>query len=280
MNYSNLFLLIKYIFGIRTMISSLALLSTAALIITPTASCKEQTQAERPLMIFAASDLRYAMEDLKDEFIKKFPEAKIDTVYGSSGKAYTQIKNSAPYDLFFSANMDYPLRLQEEGLTEGGVHLYALGYIVIWTKSGSGYDASRGYDFLKEQNVKKIAIANPEHAPYGVASMEALKTHNLWDELQPKFVLGENISQAAQFVSSGAADAGIIAWSLALAPEMRKMEGSIYRISPKDHKELRQGFAIIKSEKKHPLAQPFSEFIRSREAKQIMKKYGFEVPEK
>jgi molybdate transport system substrate-binding protein len=232
-----------------------------------------------PLRIFAASDLRYAMDEMIAEFRKKHPDATVEPIYGSSGKAYAQIRSGAPYDLFFSASIDYPESLIREGFGAGESHLYAIGRIVLWVRRGFGVDLRRGLELLRDPSVRKIAIANPEHAPYGIAAREALIKKGVWDEVKRKIVMGENIAQAAHFAASGATDVGIIAYSLALSPEMRSL-GEFRLIDATDHAPLRQGFIITKRGAAHPTARSFADFILGPEAKRIFQKYGFVVPEK
>ena len=233
---------------------------------------------DRALTVFAAADLRYAMEEVVNSFKKNHPTTKIETIYGSSGRAYAQIRNAAPYDLYFSANIEYPERLLQDGHGIGEATLYAIGRIVLWQRKGGKLDLSKGMGVLRDPSIRRISIANPEHAPYGVAGMEAMKTHGLWEELQPKLVMGENISQAAHFIASGAADVGIIAYSLALAPEMKQLGEPLELIDAKDHNPLRQGYMITNYGAKHPQSRTFADFVESEEGKATLKMYGFEVP--
>ncbi|NUN13553.1 MAG: molybdate ABC transporter substrate-binding protein [Myxococcales bacterium] len=232
----------------------------------------------QPLTIFGASDLRYALDEVVLAFKKKNPGAEIQTTYGSSGKAYAQIRNGAPYDLYFSANISYPETLVKEGFGVGEAKLYAIGRIVLWQRKGGKLDLSKGVKLLTDNSVRKIAIANPEHAPYGVAAKETFIKHGIWDQIQSRLVMGENISQTAHFVASGAADVGIIAYSLAIAPDTKTLGEPYVLIHKDDHAPLRQGYMITKSGSKKPLAKPFAEFLESNEGKEILKKYGFEVP--
>ena len=143
-------------------------------------------------------------------------------IYGSSGNFAQQLQNGAPFDMFFSANLDYPKQLEAAGLTEPGTfYQYAIGKIVVWVPNDSKLDLSSGLKALLDPSIKKIAIANPQHAPYGKAAVAALQKENIYDQVKDKFVLGENISQTASFVASGSADVGMIALSLALSPNMK-----------------------------------------------------------
>jgi len=234
---------------------------------------------DRPLTVFGAADLRYAMDEVVTAFKQVHPSANIETLYGSSGKAYAQIHNGAPYDLYFSANIDYPERLLRDSHGIGEAKLYAIGRVVLWQRKGGTLDLSKGMDVLRDPAIRRLAIANPEHAPYGVAGMETLKTHGLWEKLQSKLVMGENISQTAHFAATGAADVGIIAYSLALAPEMKEKGEPFVLIDATDHNPLRQGYMITNHGAGHPLSKPFSAFVESTQGKNILKQYGFEVPQ-
>src|SRR5438270_1183070 len=170
------------------------------------------------LNVAAASDLSFAMKELAASYEKQTGTA-VKVTLGSSGNFFTQIQNGAPFDLFFSADIDYPRKLEAAGLGEPGtVYQYATGNIVIWVPAGSRLEVSKGLAVLTDPTVRKIAIANPKHAPYGRAAVAAMTKQGIYDKITDKLVFGENISQTAQFVESGNADVGIIALSLALAP--------------------------------------------------------------
>lgn len=233
----------------------------------------------RPLTVFGAADLRYAMDEVVTTFKQIHPSVNIETIYGSSGKAYAQIRNGAPYDLYFSANIDYPEKLLQEGYGIGEAKLYAIGRIVLWQRRGGKLDLSKGLELLRDPSIRRIAIANPEHAPYGVAGMESLKTQGIWEEVQSRLVMGENISQTAHFAAAGTAEVGIIAYSLALAPEMKELGEPFVLIDATDHSPLRQGYMITNHGAKHPLSKEFSAFVESAQGKNILKQYGFEVPQ-
>jgi molybdate transport system substrate-binding protein len=225
------------------------------------------------LLIAAASDLKFALDSVVVKFKKENPKAIIDLTYGSSGKLYEQISQSAPFDLFFSADIEYPLNLKKKGVALSEVYHYGRGRIVIWSK---GIDPNKlGAKSLEDKSIVKIAIANPAHAPYGRRAEEALKYYKLYDQLQNKLVFGENISQTAQFVTTGAADIGIIALSLALSPTMKQQEGMYYLIPETSHKPLDQGFVILRNAAKNPWAIKFKDFMLSADAKKILRYFGF-----
>ena len=198
---------------------------------------------------------------------------------GSSGNFYAQIQNGAPFDLYFSADIGYPKKLEEAGLTvPGSIYRYAVGRIVIWTALESRINVAKGIDALKDPNIKKVAIANPKHAPYGRAAVAAMEHFKVYDQVKDRLVFGENISQAAQFIESGACEIGIIALSLAVAPTM-KSKGTYWEIPSDAHPPLEQGAAILKSSKQQETAKHFLEFMRGKEGQEIMTRYGFTLPQ-
>src|SRR5450759_4823716 len=201
------------------------------------------------ITVAAASDLNYALKDLAPRFEKKTGN-KVSLSFGSSGNLYSQIQGGAPYDLFFSADMTYPQKLASAGLVEGRwLRTYAIGHLVLWVPNGSSFDPQKlKMDLLIEPSVQRIAIANPEHAPYGRAAMAALEHFGVKDRVAGKLVFGENISQAAQFVQSGNAQASLIALSLAVSPAM-KDSGRYWELPTDSYPELQQGVALLASSK-------------------------------
>jgi molybdate transport system substrate-binding protein len=236
-------------------------------------------EPERTLTIAAASDLKFALDELVREFRARNPEADLQVTYGSSGNFLAQIANGAPYDLYLSADAAYPRRLAEQGLVhESGVFLYAVGRLVLWVPEGSELAVeSLGMKALLEPAARRIAIANPQHAPYGRAAEEALKRLGLHDAVKDKLVLGENIAQTAQFVQSGAADVGLIALALALAPAM-KDQGRYQEVPFDAYPRLEQGGAILKRARDVELALRFRDFLLGEEGKALLKRYGFFLP--
>ncbi|MBW8330438.1 MAG: molybdate ABC transporter substrate-binding protein [Prolixibacteraceae bacterium] len=224
--------------------------------------------------VAAAADLRYAMDEVVKEFKKTNSGANIEVIYGSSGNAFTQISNGAPFDLYFSADIVYPKKLKEAGLTLTEPKLYAIGRIVLWSAS---LDVSKGLSVLAEKPKIKIATANPEHAPYGQRSVEVLKFYRLYEKVEKQLIYGENISQAAQFCLSGNAEAGLIALSLVLSPSMSN-QGKYFLIDEKSHRPLEQAYVILNHAKQNRVAFEFSEFISGPAARLIFEKYGFTLP--
>ena len=188
-----------------------------ALIALAAAVCMSQLCAAQQISVAAAADLQFAMQDIAARFQKETGKT-VKVTYGSSGNFFQQLQNGAPFDMFFSANLDYPKKLEAAGLTvPGSYYQYARGKIVIWVPNESKLDLSSGIQALLNPSIQKIAIANPQHAPYGQAAVAAMQKENVYDKVKDKLVLGENISQTASFVVSGSADVGIVALSLALS---------------------------------------------------------------
>jgi molybdate transport system substrate-binding protein len=233
----------------------------------------------RTVRVAAASDLQFAMGEVIVEFQKANPTIQVTPTYGSSGNFFSQLSNKAPFDIFFSADIDYPRQLDEAGLTlKASLFDYAVGRIVVWVPQDSPIDVeSLGIESLTHSSVKKIAIANPVHAPYGRAAEAALKTLGLYDRVQDKLVLGENITQTAQFVDSGAADIGLIALSLAVAPQM-KDKGRYWLVPVDSHPVLEQGGVILAWAKDVEATGQFQAFVTGDVGRAILKRYGFVLP--
>src|SRR6202166_2141247 len=227
--------------------------------------------------VAAAADLKFAMTELASQFEKQ-SGAKLNVTYGSSGNFLTQIQNGAPFDLFFSADSEYPKKLEAAGLAEPGtLREYAVGHMVIWTSRDSGIDAAKaGWQALLDQRVKKIAIANPEHAPYGRAALAALKKAGIYEQVKDKLVYGENISQAAEFVQSGNAQTGIIALSLAVSPAMKN--GNKWEISADSYPPIKQTAILLKASKNKDAARRFLDFVSGPQGREILQRFGFTVP--
>ncbi len=234
--------------------------------------CKAQE-----ITVAAAADLQFVMQDVSARFQKETGKT-VKLIYGSSGNFSQQIQNGAPFDMFFSANLDYAKKLEAAGLTEPGtLYQYATGKIVVWVPNDSKLDLSAGLQALLNPAIKKIAIANPQHAPYGQAAVAAMKKENVYDKIADKLVLGENISQTASFVVSRAADAGIVALSLALSPNM-KDKGRYAEIPGADYPPIEQACVILKSSQQKATAQSFLNFIKTPAAAELFRTYGFAMP--
>jgi molybdate transport system substrate-binding protein len=239
--------------------------------------CISQLCVSQEINVAAAADLQFAMQDIAGRFQKETGKT-VKPIYGSSGNFFQQIQSGAPFDVFFSANLDYPEKLEAGGLTEpGSYYEYARGKIVIWVPSGSKLDLGSGMKALLDPSVKKIAIANPQHAPYGQAAVAAMLREKIYDQLKDKFVLGENISQTASFVVSGAADVGIVALSLALSPNM-KDKGRYAEVPSEQYPPIEQACVILRSSKNKDVARQFLTFIKTGAISDVLKNYGFDVP--
>jgi molybdate transport system substrate-binding protein len=232
----------------------------------------------RPLTVAAASDLKFALEEVGREWHARRPDIEVRVTYGSSGSFFAQISNRAPFDMFFSADMEYVRRLQAEGLTvPGSEFVYATGRIVLWSRSESSLDVTRGVAALRAASVRRVAVANPQHAPYGRAAEAALKSLGVYEEVRPKLVFGEDVSQAAQFVESGAADAGIIALSLALSPTLSR-EGRFWEFPVESYPKMEQGAVTLKRARDVEAASAFRSFILGGTGLTILKRFGFFAP--
>jgi molybdate transport system substrate-binding protein len=229
------------------------------------------------ITVAAASDLQFAFHDVGERF-EKATGKQVKLIFGSSGNFFAQLQNGAPFDVFFSADIDYPKRLVTAGLAEPGtLYSYARGKIALWAPTQSKLDLGRGLRVLLDPSIQKVAIANPAHAPYGRAAVAALRHENLYDQVSPKFVLGENISQTATFVVSGGADVGILALSLALAPSMKE-KGRYAEIPQEDYPAIEQGAVILKSSPHKDIARQFIEFVKTPPIQDLLRGYGFAVP--
>ena len=224
------------------------------------------------LTIAAAADLKYALDSLVTVFNQQHPAARVTVVYGSSGKFYEQLRHGAPFDLFFSADSDYPRRLQQASLTASAPRPYALGRLVLWSKKLD--PSAQGLNTLLDPRVRHVAIANPAHAPYGRLAEEVLRHYHLSERVAPKVVRGENIGQAAQYAATGAADAGLLAYALALSPALRRA-GRFYLIPASAHSPLRQSFVVLKRAQDNPTAAAFAAFVAGPAARPVFRKYGF-----
>ncbi len=228
--------------------------------------------------VAAASDLKFAIEEVAARFEKETGQ-KLRLAFGSSGNFKTQILQGAPFHLFMSADEGFVYELADAGKTADRGRAYALGRIGIMVPPGSPLKPDGELKdlaaALKDGRVQKFAIANPDHAPYGARAKEALQHAGLWEAIQPRLVLGENISQTAQFATSGSTQGGIIALSLALAPAVAKT-GSFQLIPQGWHRPLKQRMVLVKGAP--PAAKAFYEYISTPTAQEIMVRYGFAMP--
>jgi molybdate transport system substrate-binding protein len=233
------------------------------------------------LLVAAASDLSYCMDELGAAFARQAPQAKlkveVKVSLGASGNFFTQIRNGAPFDVFLSADMDYPRQLARDGAADGATLMpYALGRIVLWSLDPR-FDPKLGMAVLRDSRLDRIAIANPAVAPYGRAARAAIEAAGAWQAVQPKLVIGENIAQTVQFVQSGNAQVGIVSYASVLSPRL-KGSGSYYLIDDAGMAPIEQGAIVTAHGKANPLAARFVQYLASPAARAILQRHGFGLP--
>jgi molybdate transport system substrate-binding protein len=230
----------------------------------------------QPIAVAAASDLQSALPPIASSF-ERDTGLKVQLTFGSSGNFFAQIQNGAPFDLFLSADIDYPRRLDAAGLAKhGSLFQYATGRLVLWARKDAGIDLSRGLGAVADARVRRIAVANPEHAPYGRAAIDALRHEGLYDRVKDKLVMGENVSQAAQFAQSGAADVGLIALALARSPAL-EAAGTSVDVAAGSYPPIAQGAVVLESSPRKAAAQRFVDYLQTPAARKMLEAYGFDV---
>ena len=257
---------------LETRLAPLAALLLALACVT---ACKDKTPATTTipshgeLTVAAASDLTPVFEELGRAF-ESATKTKVVFVFGSTGMLTRQIENGAPFDLFAAANVSYIDQLEQKGLIiPDSKAVYARGRITLWTANESPV-RFQGIEDLARPEIQRIAIANPDHAPYGLAAKQALQSAGVWDRVQPKLVYGDNIRQTLQYAQTGNVEVAIVALSLSIPSNGR------WTLIPEElHQPIDQTLAIMKSTKNEPAARAFITFLSSPQGKAIMKKYGF-----
>ncbi len=230
-----------------------------------------------PLQVAAASDLRFALEEIAAQFERQ-GRGEVRLTFGSSGQLATQIEQGAPFDVFFSANEAFVQALARRGhIAPETVQLYAVGRIALWVRAASPLDVTAGLGVLLDERVRFVAIANPEHAPYGIAAVQALRSVGLYERVQPRLVLGENISQTLQFAQTGNADVGIVALSLAIAPAVRPT-GRYWIIPAYLHRPIRQAAGVVARSPQPQRARAFLAFVNGPIGRPVMRRFGFTLP--
>jgi molybdate transport system substrate-binding protein len=249
-----------------------ALLACIAVVVT---GCGTSTSASRqePVRVAAASDLQFALEDLRPVVVQQRPGTELAVTYASSGTLAQQIVNGAPFDLYLSADVAYVEDLAAEGLVDGDVFRYARGGLVLWVPDGSPVDPEAGLGVLADPAVRTVAIANPEHAPYGRAAAAALRHAGLDDVLADKVVLGESAAQATEFVRSGNADAGVVPRSLVLADPMDGA-GRWWEVPPETFPPVEQGGAVLASARDAAAAGAVRDALLSPEGRRVLSEHG------
>lgn len=242
-------------------------------------SASQSPKSKSKIVVAAAADLRFAFEEISKEFQSQHPDIEIKTTYGSSGSLFAQLSNKAPFDVFLSADQSYPRKLIEDGFAAKETEfLYAIGQIGIWVRNDSPLDLDKaGIMALNDPSVKKIAIANPKVAPYGRAAEAALHHYQIYDAVKDRLVIGENISQTAQFVETGAADVGLIAHSLAMAPPMRE-KGRYLGLPDESHPKLEQGGIILSWATDSSACEKLRTFMTTEPGQSVLTRFGFELP--
>jgi molybdate transport system substrate-binding protein len=235
-----------------------------------------QAAEKRVVRVAAAADLKFALDEIREAFQRQHPSIEVVITYGSSGNFYSQLANRAPFDMFLSADLDYPRRLIQQNLALAESEFpYAVGSIVLWVQQTSPIAVEKlGIQALLDPSARKIAIANPRHAPYGRAAEAAMKNLGVFEKVQGRLVLGENITQTAQFVESGAADIGIISRSLAIAPALRD-KGRSWEVPSDAYPRLEQGGVILSWAEDRAAADALRSFVLGDDGKSILGRYGF-----
>src|SRR6202050_3014503 len=239
-----------------------------------------QAGATHEITVAAAADLSAALQEVATNYEKR-TGVTVKLSFGASGALTQQIQNGAPFDVFFSADMDYPRQLIAGGQADGAtLYRYAVGRLVLWVPKDSPLDVEhKGVDVLLDPSVKKISIANPPHAPYGRAAAAVLKHYGLSEKVSDRLVLGENISQAAQFVESGNAQVGFVALAHAIAPTMQG-KGKYWVVPADAYPPLDQGVVLISQSTHKQDAAAFLEYVKSADGAAVLRRYGFSLPER
>ncbi|MGA9543531.1 MAG: molybdate ABC transporter substrate-binding protein [Candidatus Sulfotelmatobacter sp.] len=251
----------------------------ALLLFASGVSIPRAESADREINVAAAADLSSALQEVAANYEKR-TGVVLKLSFGASGALTQQIQNGAPFDVFFSADMDYPRQLIAGGQADRAtLYRYAVGQLVLWVPQDSSFDVEhKGMDVLLDPSVKKISIANPQHAPYGRAAVAALKHYGLYEKLGDRLVLGENVAQAAQFVESGNAQVGLVALAHAMAPAMQG-KGRYWVVPADAYPALDQGVVLISHSPHREDAAAFLRFMKTEEAAGLLRRYGFTSPD-
>ena len=252
----------------RTVVTVLALLTTLAF----GWACHRANNQPQEITVAAAADLTNAFKELGREF-EVTNKIKVVFVFGSTGLLTRQIENGAPMDLFAAANVSYIDQLAQQGLIVPGTkQVYARGRITLWTTADSPLKIENIADLTRPE-VKRIAIANPDHAPYGLAAKQALQSAGVWDTVKPKLVFGDNIRQTLQYAETGNVDVAIVALSLS-----QESKGRWTLVPEQLHQPIDQALAVIKTTRNEAAARAFASFVSGPRGREILQKYGFAFP--
>ena len=250
------------------------LLAAAALLLPRLAAPAPQ----RSVAVAVAANMKPAFEELAARFQATHPGVEVKATYGASGNFFAQIANGAPFDLFLSADAEFPARVVEKGLADGKAFTYAYGKLVVWVPKSSKLDLDgKGLAALTDPSVQKIAIASPEVAPYGRAAKAALEKAGLYQTLKDRIVTGQSVSQAAQFVQSGNAQAGFVPLSLARTPPLSE-QGRAWPVPPSSYARIEQAGVVVKGAKEAALARELAAFIAGAGARDVLERYGYDLP--
>jgi molybdate transport system substrate-binding protein len=244
----------------------------------PLPAGERESAARATLTIAAAANVKQALDELVTAFRKEHPGTQVNVSYGSSGRLFAQIVSGAPFDLFLSADEEYPRKLVDTGAAVAeSLTPYAAGRLVLWVPKESPLDAAQGLAALRDARARRVAIANPQHAPYGRAAEAALRAAGLLDQVQDRLVLAENVAQAAQFAESGNADAALLPLSLALAPALTR--GGKHAVLPETlHPPLLQAAVVTRHGRRNLAAAGFLRFLVGREGRAILDRWGYAAP--
>jgi molybdate transport system substrate-binding protein len=255
-----------------------AFLLLLAALAAPLSPAGAQVAARRTLTVAAAANLKVAIAALESSFEAERPEVDLQVTLGASGTFFAQIRSGAPFDLFLSADRDYPRKLVEAGLAAPDAEVvYAVGTLVAWTPKGSPVDLGRrGLLALAGPEVKRLAIANPAVAPFGRAAEAALRSAGILEAVKGRLVLGQGVSQAAQFATTGAADAALIPRSLTFAPELAG--GVVFEVPPSSYPRQEQSAVVVAASAQPALARAFLTFVTGPKGRAILARYGYALP--
>jgi molybdate transport system substrate-binding protein len=235
----------------------------------------------RSVTVAVAANMKPAFEEIATRFRAHYPDVEVKASFGASGSFFAQIANGAPFDLFLSADASYPAKLVQRGLSDGAAFTYAYGKLVVWVPRDSKLDLTeKGLAALADPALQKLAIANPEIAPYGRAAREALEKAGLYDELRDRIVTGQSVAQTAQFVQSGNAQAGFLPLSLAKTPSLAA-GGRTWTVPASSYQRIEQAGVVIKGARAAALARTLAAFVTtSSEARDVLERYGYALPAK
>ena len=264
--------------GCSRVLRSLGLLFTIVYVTFAWAAPRANDSESQTLTVAAAADLSFALPRITGAFERQ-TGATVRVVYGSSGTLYQQIQNGAPFDVFLSADVNYARSLVDLHQAEAdSFYQYATGRLVLWAPKDSPLDLQQyGIRILDQPEVTRVAIANPQLAPYGRAALAVLQHYNLYDHVGPKLVRGENISQAAEFVQSGNAQIGILPLSLTSAPALRS--GKSWEIPPQVYPPIEQAAVVLTFSRNRAFARRFLEFLKSPQSAAVLRQFGYSVPQ-